>query len=353
MMEAINANLPTIWLVLVGFFLLYYVLTDGADLGIGMLTLFARSPAERKLMMDSIHSFCHANQTWIVILGGMLFGAFPLFYSIVLSALYIPLVLMLFGFIFRGVAFEFHDNATKKHVWLISFGVGSVLATLGQGLALGGLLGGITVQAESFAGRPDDWLNWYSLVATAGVVAGYIMLGAGFLIIRTEGQLQERSYRIAAAAGLVTAVVSALIHIATGIIHPTMAARWFFRGESPWPSIFLYLFLLLTIGAFVMYFRSLSRKFQVTPFFWNCLIVIFSFTGLSFGLYPAMIPSVESVALTVDQVAASPTTLRFMLVVTLILLPIILIYTTYTYWIFRGKVTGESEAGMPETRKPE
>ncbi len=344
-MEAINANLPTIWLVLVGFFLLYYVLTDGADLGIGMLTLFTSEPAEKKLMMNSIHSFWHGNQTWLVILGGMLFGAFPLFYSIVLSALYIPLILMLFGFIFRGVAFEFYDNAVWKPIWLVSFGVGSVLATLGQGFALGGLLGGITVRMETFAGRPDDWLNWYSLVATAGVVAGYLMLGASFLIIRTEGPLQERGYRIASVAGLVTAVVSALIYIATTLIHPAMAARWLFLGESVWPSILLYLFLILAIGAFAMYFRSIRRKFQITPFFWNCLIVIFSFIGLSFGLYPAMIPSVESAALTVDQVAASPTTLRFMLVVTLILLPIILVYTTYTYWIFRGKVTEEDDYG--------
>ena len=134
-MDAINANLPTIWLFLVGFFLLYYVLTDGADLGVGMLTLITRKSEDKKAMMDSIHTIWHGNQTWIVILGGMLFGAFPLFYSIVLSALYIPFIVMLFGFIFRGVAFEFHDNAKWKQVWLVSFGVGSLLATLEIGRA--------------------------------------------------------------------------------------------------------------------------------------------------------------------------------------------------------------------------
>lgn len=344
-MDAINANLPTIWLVLVGFFLLYYVLTDGADLGIGILTLFTRDHEEKKMMMDAIHSIWHGNQTWIVILGGMLFGAFPLFYSIVLSALYIPLVAMLFGFIFRGVAFEFHENARRKWIWLISFGLGSLLATLGQGFALGGLLGGISVQADSFAGHPDDWLNWYSAVAAAGVFAGYIMLGAAFLIVRTEGVLQRRSYRIARWAGFATAVVSALVYLATSLIHPAMADRWLFRGETFWSSFFLYFFLILTLGAFVMYFRSLRLRRELSPILWNWLIVIFSFTGLSFGLYPVMIPSVASAPLTVEQVAASPTTLRFMLVVMLILLPIILAYTTYTYWIFRGKVTGEEGYG--------
>ena len=340
-MDAINANLPTIWLFLVGFFLLYYVLTDGADLGIGILTLVTRKPEDKKAMMDSIHTIWHGNQTWIVILGGMLFGAFPLFYSIVLSALYIPFIVMLFGFVFRGVAFEFHENARWKPVWLVSFGVGSLLATLGQGFALGGLLGGISVQADSFAGQPDDWLNGYSFIAAAGVVAGYLMLGAGFLIAKTEGPLQERSFRLAAAAGLATALVSTAVYIATSILHPTMASKWLFRGESAWPSFFLYFFLLLTLGAFVMYFRSLMRKRQLAPLVWNWLVVIFSFTGLSIGLYPAMIPSIEAASLTVEEVAASPTTLRFMLVVTLILLPIILTYTTYSYWIFRGKMNKE------------
>lgn len=341
-MDAINASLPTIWLVLVGFFLLYYVLTDGADLGIGMLTLMTREPEEKKTMMDSIHTIWHGNQTWIVILGGMLFGAFPLFYAIVLSALYIPLIAMLFGFIFRGVAFEFHANARWKTVWLVSFGLGSLLATLGQGFALGGLLAGISVTADSFAGQVDDWLNPFSAIAAAGVVAGYVMLGAGYLVVRTEGPLQERSYHLADIAGLITALITAVIYIATSLLHPEMLAKWLFGAETVWPSLFLYLFLLLTLVAFLMYFRSLRRRHQLAPLVWNWLIVIFSFTGLSIGLYPMMIPSVGATSLTVAEVAASPTTLRFMLVVTLVLLPIILTYTTYSYWIFRGK-TGKEE----------
>jgi len=335
-MEIINAHLPTIWLLLVGFFLLYYALTDGADLGIGMLTLFARDSEEKNEMMQSIHTIWHGNQTWLVILGGMLFGAFPLFYSIVLSALYIPFTLMLFGFIFRGVAFEFHANAGDKGkpVWLASFGIGSLMATLGQGFALGGLLGGIAVVAETFAGHPTDWMNWYSAIATAGVICGYLMLGSGFLIARTTGRLQERSYVAAWLSGVLTIIVSAAVYVATGVLHEEMAAKW-----TAWPPSLLYLFSLLTLGSFAMYFRSLHLKKQLAPLVWNWLIIIFSFTGLSIGLYPGMIPSVDSTGLTVQEVAASPTTLRFMLIVMVILLPIILTYTTYSYWIFRGKTT--------------
>jgi cytochrome d ubiquinol oxidase subunit II len=335
-MEIINAHLATIWLLLVGFFLLYYALTDGADLGIGMLTLLAPDWDEKNEMMQSIHTIWHGNQTWLVILGGMLFGAFPLFYSIVLSALYLPFTLMLFGFIFRGVAFEFHANAAagRKPVWLVSFGIGSLMATLGQGFALGGLLGGIAVEADTFAGKPTDWMNWYAVIAAAGVVCGYLMLGAGFLIARTTGRLQEWSYGVARFAGWLTIIVSAAVYAGTSGLHGEMAAKW-----TVWPPSLLYLFSFLTLAAFTLYFRSLRRKNQLAPLVWNWLIIIFSFTGLSIGLYPGMIPSIGSAALSVEEVAASPTTLRFMLVVMAVLLPIILSYTTYSYWIFRGKTT--------------
>lgn len=335
-MDIINANLATIWLLLVGFFLLYYALTDGADLGIGILTLFTRDWEQKNEMMQSIHSIWHGNQTWLVILGGILFGAFPLFYSIVLSALYIPFILMLFGLIFRGVAFEFHANAKRKAVWLVSFGIGSLMATLGQGFALGGLLGGISVQSDTFAGQPTDWMNWYSAIAAAGVVCGYLMLGTGFLIARTTGGLQQWSYRTAGLAGRLTIIVSAAVYVGTSALHDEMAAKW-----TAWPPSLLYLFCVLTIGAFIIYFRSLRLKKQFAPLVWNWLIIIFSFTGLSIGFYPGMIPSLDSASLSVQDVAASPTTLRFMLVVMAVLLPIILTYTTYSYWIFRGKASME------------
>ncbi|MCL7488520.1 MAG: cytochrome d ubiquinol oxidase subunit II [Desulfobulbaceae bacterium] len=335
--DTINNNLATIWLLLIGFFLLYYALTDGADLGIGILTLFTRDPEEREAMMQSIHTTWHGNQTWLVIMAGMLFGAFPLFYSIVLSALYIPFTLMLFGFIFRGVAFEFHANAKRKSIWIYSFGMGSLIATLAQGFALGGLLGGIEVEYEKFAGRSWDWANWHAAVVAAGVFCGFLMLGAGFLIAKTTGRLQERSYKAAEVSGLLTLLVSGAVYVQISILHEEMAAKW-----VVWPPSLLYLFLVLALGAFAMFFISLRRKKQLAPMVWNWLVIIFSFTGLSIGLYPNMIPSVISHSLTVQEAAAGPLTLRFMLGVTAVLLPVILVYTTYSYWIFRGKTTGES-----------
>lgn len=335
--EILNDNLATIWLLLIGFFLLYYALTDGADLGIGILTLFSRDQEEQEKMMGAIETIWHGNQTWLVILGGMLFGAFPLFYSIVLSALYIPFILMLFGIILRGVAFEFSHNAQSKTIWIFSFGLGSLITTLAQGFALGGLLSGIQVEFGKFVGSTADWLNWYTMIATGGVLCGYLMLGANFLIARTTGRLQAKSYRAATIAGLLTLVVSGAVYISTMTIHAEMAAKM-----TRWPPSPLYLFVLLAVGSFVMFFRSIRQKKHFAPLVWNWLLILFSFTGLSIGLYPNMIPTVASRSLTVQDVAAGLPTLRFMLAVMVIVLPVILAYTSYSYWIFRGKTDTEN-----------
>lgn len=332
-MELLNTYLPTIWLLLIGFFLLYYALTDGADLGIGILSFLSGDAKEQHAMMGTIGAIWHSNQTWLVILGGMLFGAFPLFYSIVLSALYIPFILMLFGIILRGVAFEFHENARRKTVWIYSFGIGSLITTLAQGFALGGLLGGIRVEHGQFTGSAADWLNWYSLIVVGGVLFGYLMLGANFLVARTTGELQQRGYRSAAVAGVLTLFISGAVYVGTAMIHSEM-----FVKLTSWPPSPIYLFLSFAIGSFIMYFRSLVQKRHLAPLVWTWLIILFSFTGLSIGLYPDMIPSVGSASLTVQDVAAGLPTLRFMLVVMAIALPLILTYTSYNYWIFRGKI---------------
>lgn len=331
-MEALELDLAFIWLLLIGFFLLYYAITDGADLGVGILSLFRPAESERKEMMESVGSIWHANQTWLVILGGMLFGAFPRFYSLVLSSLYIPIIVMLFGLIFRGVAFEFYEYSRRKSLWLRSFGIGSLVAALAQGFALGGLLGGLDIRDGRFAGTSWDWFTPYATFAATGVVLGYLMLGSNFLISRTSGDLQARSYRQAAIYGVLTLVVSAGVHLWTTALNPDMAAKWL-----PFPQPLLALATLLAIIAFCMYFRSLLKKRHVAPFFWNGAIIVLSFTGLSIGLYPHMIPGAVSPALTVQEVAASPKTLKFMLAAIAILLPIILAYTSYSYRVFRGK----------------
>jgi len=326
------SNLPDIWLLLIGFFLLYYAVTDGAALGIGILSLFTRNAGTRQIMMGSISHTWHASQTWLVILGGMLFGAFPLFYSLFLAALYIPIIIMLLGLILRGVSFDFHEHSRRKSFWLYIFGIGSLIVTLAQGFALGGLLDGLHIIDNHFAGSIWSWFTPYSALVALGLFFGYLMLGANYLIARTSGKLQNRSYQQAWMAGPLTLLVTSAVHILTGVNHPEMMEKLSLSDELLLPVMFS-----LTGLAFIMYFRSLAKKQQIGPYFWNAAVLVLSFTALSLGLYPNMIPGVQSSSLTVQAAAASPLTLKFMLVMTAILLPVILVYTSYSYWIFRGK----------------
>jgi cytochrome d ubiquinol oxidase subunit II len=330
-MALIEANLADIWLVLIGFFLLYYSIADGAGLGIGMLSLLTRKEKLKLTMMHSIGDTWHANQTWLIILGGMLFGAFPLFYSVLLSALYVPIIIMLIGFVFRGVSFEFYENARSKRVWLYSFGFGSLIVALAQGFALGGLLGGLDFADNHFSGSVWGWLTPYSALVAGGVLSGYLMLGSNYLIIRSTGFLQEQSYRLAWLTGILTLMITAAVHVGTALQHQDMLEK---LTNS---SGFQPLLLGITMLVFVLFFRSLVKRQETAPFFWNGIIIIFSFTSLSIGLYPNMVPGEGTPAMTVQTAAASPQTLKFMLVTMVLLLPIILVYTSYNYWIFRGK----------------
>jgi cytochrome d ubiquinol oxidase subunit II len=340
-MGFLNASLADIWLQLIGFFLLYYAVTDGADLGVGIWSLFSRHPEEQRAMMASIGNIWHGNQTWLVILGGMLFGAFPNFYAILLSAVYVPIIIMIFGMIMRGVSFEFHEHSENKKAWSHVFGLGSLITTLAQGFALGGLLGGLTIREGQFAGSVWDWLSPYGAFIAAGVATGYLMLGANYLIVRTTGALQARCYRLAAVSGLITLLVSGGVHFWTTARYSHMAQKW--ATSTRWPL------LLLSLGAaaaFVLYFLSLKQRRQLAPLLLNAAIIVLSFTGLSVGLYPHMIPGVFTSVLTVQEAAASDKTLFFMLVTTAILLPLILFYTGYNYWVFRGKTDqGYHDAG--------
>ncbi len=330
-----EAYLPDIWLFLIAFFLLYYAVADGFDLGVGIISLFSRDDNERSLLMATLSGIWHDNQTWLVLLGGMLFGAFPLFYSLVLSSLYVPILLMLFGLVFRGVSFEFRENSvTHRHFWGISFGLGSLLIAVAQGLALGGLLGGLDIIGERFTGRVLGFFHPYSLLVTVGVVCGYMMLGANFLIMKTDGTVQRKSFRAAWRVSFLTLVISVAVHIWTVRNQPHLVERLTtFPGNTLIP-----LFVGLTIISFFMYFRALYRRSEVAPFLWNIAVILFSFVGLSAGMYPYMIPNVISSPVTVQEAAASPETLWFMLIVTLVLLPVILVYTAYKHRVFKGKI---------------
>jgi len=342
-MDTFSVSLPDIWLLLIGFFLLYYVVTDGADLGVGIWSLLARRQEERRALMESVGSIWHGNQTWLVILGGMLFGAFPNFYAILLSALYVPVMTMIFGLIVRGVSFEFHEHSSRPQVWRFAFGLGSLVVTVSQGFALGGLLGGLTIRAGRFTGSLWEWLTPYGTLICAGVLTGYLMLGASYLIARTTGPLQEQSYRRARATALVTLALSAAVHVATTLRYAQMAKKW--TTAARWPMLLL---VAGAVAAFILYFVGLKRRRHVFPLFCNAAILVLSFGGLSIGLYPQMIPGVVTSSLTVQDAAASDLTLMFMLAATAVILPVILVYTAYNYWVFSGKTDqGYSSGEQP------
>lgn len=334
-MAGIEPHLADIWIALIAFFLLYYAAVDGVVLGLGMLTLITPSEKDRDTMMGALLSTWHSNQTWLVIVGGMMFGAFPLFYGLVLSALYIPILFMLFGFVIRGVALDYWEEASDKRSWELAFGLGSLLASVAQGFALGGLLGGIRVENERFAGGILDWANPFAALVTVGVLFGYAMLGANFMILKMEGELQQRGYRYSVIASLLTVVTAAGVYLWMLTMYPHMYRKWITTPEAY--SVLLFPSLAL-LCSFALLF-SLWKRCERAPLILNVAVIFFSFAGVSLGLYPYMIPNVISEAVTISGAAASSGTLKFMLIVVGSLIPIILIYTTYEFWVFRGKVS--------------
>lgn len=327
----LEAHITQIWFVIIGFFVLYYVIADGLDLGVGMIALFTRDENKRGILMKSIQSIWQDNQTWLVVLGGMLFGAFPLFYSIVLSAFYVPIIIMFFGLIFRGIAFEFRDHAKNPSIWSLSFCIGSLIISVCQGLTLGGIFYGIPMNRHTFAGTIWSWFHPYSTIFTLGVVAGYIMLGANYLIMKTSGQIQEQSRVHSFLASTVTFIISIVVYIRTIARHPYIAQKWQIMPDVA----FVALFPLLALFAFGMYLWNLKKRSEYAPFIWNVIMFICSFIGISIGFYPYIIPNTVTIQ---DAAVSSPKTLIFMLGVIIIFLPLIITYTSYKNWIFRGKV---------------
>ncbi len=332
-MTELQPYLANLWLSIIALFLLYYAAVDGAVLGVGMFTLINPAAQEREIMIGSLLSTWHSNQTWLVVVGGMMFGAFPLFYGVLLTALYVPVFLMLFGFIIRGVALDYWEAAARKHLWELAFGVGSLLTTLAQGCALGGLLGGMHLEGGRFAGSLMDWATPFSFFMTAGVLLGYLMLGANFLILKMDGGLQQRGYRYA----LICTSLTFLASIGTYAWLLFRYSHMQMRFTTAPTAYFILPFPILALLGFLALFYSLWKGHEKLPLILNVVVIIFSFTGVSLGLYPLMIPNLISESLTVGKAAAAPQTLIFMLIVIGIAIPLILLYTTYEFWVFRGK----------------
>jgi cytochrome d ubiquinol oxidase subunit II len=334
-MVDIHLFLANVWFLLLGLILMFYVVTDGFDLGVGILSLFERDNDRRTQMMTGLKGIWDANETWLILFGGALFGAFPAVYALVLQALYIPITAILFGLILRGVAFEFRAHACSKRVWTLAFGGGSLLTTLAQGYALGGLIGGLSVADGQFTGTVWSWLSPFSTMVAMGVAAGYALLGGTYLIIKTQGKLQSINRKRSRWAAWIMLSAAAVVTIATPLLHSYITQRWFRAPDV------LYLVPLpaIALGAFTMLMQSLRRGYEISPFVWSLVIFVASFVGLAVSLYPYLLPP----ALTLAATASSSVTLVFMLVGIGMLIPVMLVYNGYQYLVFRGKLVREED----------
>jgi cytochrome bd ubiquinol oxidase subunit II len=327
-------DLTIVWALLIAFAVAAYVVMDGFDLGIGILFPSFPVGKERDQAMNSIAPVWDGNETWLVLGGGGLLAAFPLAYAIILPALYAPLIAMLLGLIFRGVAFEFRwrDPGHRK-AWDAGFFVGSLVATLAQGVTLGALIQGISVEGRAYAGGWWEWLTPFSLLTGASLVVGYSLLGAGWLIWKTEGPLQERARRWVRLLLPALLIAIAAVSLYTPFVEPKYFRRWF---NAPGLFVSLPMPLLVAIVAAIGW-RSLGRQRDAAPFLWSLALFGLTLLGLAISIWPDVIPGRVSIW----EAAAPYQSQLFMLVGALVLIPLILAYTAWSYWVFRGKVSDE------------
>lgn len=329
-----SLDLATIWAFVIAFAVFAYVVMDGFDLGIGILFPTFKPGRERDSAMNSVAPVWDGNETWLVLGGGGLMAAFPLAYAIILPALYAPIIVMLLALIFRGVAFEFRwRDPAHRAFWDVAFTGGSIIGTLAQGITLGALLQGVAVEGRQYAGGWWDWLTPFSLLTGVSLVVGYAFLGATWLVMKTEGDMQAHVRRMAGWLGAATIALIGVVSAVTPFLKGAYYENWF-----AWPNVLLtaQVPLLVLIGA-VLFFRTLGRGHERWPFLLGLGLFGLSFAGLGISIFPYAVPG----AVTIWQAAAPDSSLIFMLVGAAVLIPIILTYTGYAYWVFRGKVGQE------------
>jgi cytochrome d ubiquinol oxidase subunit II len=327
-------DLTVIWAFVIAFGIAAYVVMDGFDLGIGMLFPFFRVGKERDQAMNAIAPVWDGNETWLVLGGGGLLAAFPLAYAIILPALYAPLVIMLLGLVFRGVAFEFRwRDPGHQPWWDAGFFFGSLVATFCQGITLGALLQGITVEGRAYAGGWWEWLSPFSLLTGASLVAGYMLLGATWLIWKTSGRLQQDARRFARIGTPLLLAAIAAVSFYTPFVEPKYFERWF---DYPGLLVTIPMPLLVAATAFALW-RSLDGLRDWLPFLLSLLLFLLTMVGLGISIWPDVIPG----RITIWEAAAPYESQLFMLVGAAVLIPLILTYTAWSYWVFRGKVGEE------------
>ena len=327
-------DLTFAWTVILGLAVFFYVLLDGFDLGVGMLFGLAPDTASRNLIMGAIAPVWDGNETWLVLGSVGLLAAFPLAYAIIIPAVYFPIALMLLALVFRGVAFEFrYRESERKSFWDFGFCYGSLVATFAQGVVLGAFIQGFKVDGRHFVGSSFDCFTPFSLATGTALVFGYALLGAGWLVLKTEGETQDRARRQGrwCLAGVLGAI--AIVSVWTPLADADIARRWF-----TWPNI-AFLAPVPMITALIAWWewRSLNGASQNAPFLAAVGLFTMSYVGIAVSLWPMIVPHRYSLW----QAASPPSTQAFLLVGTVVLLPIILIYTAWSYWVFRGKVRGD------------
>ncbi|HEY1095863.1 MAG TPA: cytochrome d ubiquinol oxidase subunit II [Alphaproteobacteria bacterium] len=324
-------DLPLIWSGIVAIAVFLYVLLDGFDLGVGMLFPFAPTHECRDKMMNSVAPFWDGNETWLVMGGGGLLIAFPTAFAIIMPAIYIPLIVMLIALIFRGVAFEFRYKADRsRFVWDTAFHFGSLIATFMQGIILGTFVQGIPVTDQKFSGGAVDWLEAFPLFCGVALVVGYSLIGATWLVKKTDGETKAWAQKCALYLLPIIMVLFALVSLWVPFLDDAIAQRWF-AGHN-----MLYLAPLPLVSLFIAYkiYRGLKADYDYQPFFLTMGLFLCAYLGLAISLWPYIVPR----SVTIWDAASPGETLSLLLVGTVIVLPVVLLYTLYVYWVFRGKV---------------
>jgi len=320
-------DIATLWAFIIAFAVFVYVVMDGFDLGLGMLFPLFPEKADRDVIMNTVAPVWDGNETWLVLGGGGLLAAFPLAYAVMLPALYIPIILMLIGLILRGVAFEFRFKSQRyRFLWDTAFAGGSILAALMQGAVMGAFVQGFAVTDNRFSGGAFDWLTPFSAVTSVALLSGYVLLSAAWLIMKGDEALKEWAYGVCRFALIVVSVFIVVFSLWTPFLHPEIAARWFKPGNmvmlSPVP--------LITAASVVALWMALQRRQRYLPFLLATALFILCYTGLAVSLFPFIIPP----GITIWQAAAAPDSQLFMLYGAIPILPIILGYTAYSYYVF-------------------
>ncbi len=327
-------DLVPIWTAIIALGVFLYVLLDGFDLGVGIL--YGLAPKEhRRLVMNSIAPVWDGNETWLILGGVALLAVFPLAFAIIIPAVYFPVLLMLLALVFRGVAFEFRfKRPWIDGFWTGGFCFGSALAAFAQGAVLGAFIQGFAVEGRDFAGSSWDWLTPFSVLTGVALMLGYGLLGAGWLIIKTEGDLQAWARRAGRVCFLGALLAILAVSIWTPIKDPAIAQRWF-----SWPN-FLYLApvpILTALIALAGWQALAGRGGDAAPFLAAMGLFLLSYLGIAISLWPMIVPR----HYTLWQAASSPSTQAFLLIGTLFLVPVILMYTAWSYWVFRGKMRAD------------